>query len=475
MTRVVRGSLKGGAMLRRFATMVALLGAVVPARARAEAGPQVLTFPQALEFARAHKPELAAARASLAASNDAAGASRARWLPTFMGTAQLLGGTTNNTTGSYVGVPGFDNPRVSATTARTPSDAVLAPRATSLVGIGVHQEVFSFGRISAQVAADDLRAEASSAALRGVDVAIEYDVEETYFSVHTAKEVLAAAERAYQRAIVHRDQARAGVAAGMRRPIELTRAEATVARYDLERVHARQGIAAAQTVFAAALGAPEANLDAADAPPALGELPPLDRELAEAARRNPAILEATATARAQEKQTRAIAAETNPNLMATGAVSVNAGGAQPSSGGVPDGSGLLPSVPNWDVGLVLAWPLFDATVNHRADQSRDLEARARADRDAVAQHVASAVRQAYVDVQAARDALAVLHRAVDAAVANDTQASARFEEGMSNAVELADAEELRAEAEIQLAQGEFELARARAALGRAVAEDLHHE
>ncbi len=435
----------------------------------------MLTFPQALEFARAHKPELAAARASLLASKDLASSDRARWLPTFTGTAQLLGGTTNNTTGSYVGVAGFDNPRVSATTARTPDNAILSPRATSLVGIGVRQEVFSFGRISAQVAADDLRAEAESSAERGVEVVVDYDVEETYFAVHTAKAVLAAAERAYQRAIVHRDQARAGVTAGMRRPIELTRAEATVARYDLERVHARQGIAAAQAVFAGALGAPSANLDAADAPPALGELPALDHELAEAARKNPEILRATMVARAQEKQTRAIAAETNPNLMATGAVSVNAGGADPSSGAAPSGSGLLPSVPNWDVGLVLAWPLFDATVDRRADQSRDLEARAGADRDAVAQRIATAVRQAYVDVVSAREALEVLHRAVDAAVANDTQASARFEEGMSNAVELADAEELRAEAEIQLAQGEFELARARAALGRAVAEDLHHE
>ncbi len=468
-------------MLRTLAAMVAFTVALVPTAARAvetaetPGSPlQVFTFAQALAFARAHKPELASARASLAASRDQARESRAHWEPTLTGTAQILGGTANNSTGSYVGVSGFDNPRVSATLARTPDDALLSPRATTLVGIGIRQELFDFGRISAQVAADDLRREAEESAERVTDLSVAYDVEETYFAVHSAHAVMNAAEQAYQRAVVHRDQARAGVAAGMRRPIELTRAEATATRYDLERIHARQGIAAAQAVFAAALGAPAANFDAADAPPDTSELPALDRELSDAAQRNPLILEAAATARAQEKQTRAIAAETRPNLMVTGAISVNAGGADPTSGAVPTGSGFLPSVPNWDVGLVLAWPLFDATVDRRVDRSRDLETKAQADRDVAAQRIATAVRHAYVDVQAARDALAGLHRALEAALANDTQANARFVEGMSNAVELADAEELRTEAEIQLAQGEFELSRARAALGRAVAEDPKH-
>jgi len=44
--------------------------------------------------------------------------------------------------------------------------------------------------------------------------------------------------------------------------------------------------------------------------------------------------------------------------------------------------------------------------------------------------------------------------------------------GIGNAVELADAEAVRTNAEIQLALGEFELARARAAFGRAIAEGL---
>ena len=43
--------------------------------------------------------------------------------------------------------------------------------------------------------------------------------------------------------------------------------------------------------------------------------------------------------------------------------------------------------------------------------------------------------------------------------------------GLGTGVELADAETLRTDAEIQFALGRFEVARARAALGRAIAEE----
>ena len=48
----------------------------------------------------------------------------------------------------------------------------------------------------------------------------------------------------------------------------------------------------------------------------------------------------------------------------------------------------------------------------------------------------------------------------------------RFRAGLGTAVELADAEAVLADAEIQLALGVFDVARTRAAFGRAVAETV---
>ncbi|MGD0528594.1 MAG: TolC family protein, partial [Polyangiaceae bacterium] len=106
----------------------------------------------------------------------------------------------------------------------------------------------------------------------------------------------------------------------------------------------------------------------------------------------------------------------------------------------------------------------------RTDRARVEADVARADTEVMRQRVLSAVEEAYLDVEAARGALPVLRHSVEAAVANYEQANARFDAGMSNAVELADAEELRTDAEIQLALGTFELARTRATLGRLMAE-----
>jgi outer membrane protein TolC len=127
-------------------------------------------------------------------------------------------------------------------------------------------------------------------------------------------------------------------------------------------------------------------------------------------------------------------------------------------------------VPNWDVGLVLRIPVFDWVLWKRVDASQQLEGVARAELVRARQVQTAAVQQAYVAADAARRALGALERAVEAARANYAQADARFQGGLATVVELADAEALRTEAEIQLALARFELARQRAILGRLLVE-----
>jgi outer membrane protein TolC len=69
-------------------------------------------------------------------------------------------------------------------------------------------------------------------------------------------------------------------------------------------------------------------------------------------------------------------------------------------------------------------------------------------------------------------ALPGLRASVQASRANYAQAEARFGAGLGTSVELADAESVRTAAEIEFALAEFDVARARAALGRAIAEGL---
>jgi outer membrane protein TolC len=127
-------------------------------------------------------------------------------------------------------------------------------------------------------------------------------------------------------------------------------------------------------------------------------------------------------------------------------------------------------VPNYQGMVVLSWPLFDRTVDVRAEVSRRVEHVRAAELDAERARLRGVAAGAYVDLQVAESAVPALQRALDAAQANDEQIAARFKAGLATAVEVADAETLLTDAEIQLAVGNFQRSRARARLARVAAE-----
>src|SRR6185437_3629748 len=146
--RPMKGILAGASVAACFLPVAASAAPTSPDLPR-------MTLDQALSYAREHRPDLRAELARLAEAEARAGVVRARWYPVVSATAQILATTTNNTTGSYLPVPGFDNPRVSATRAEDPSTASLVPSASTLAGIGARQEVFDFGRLATQAARED--------------------------------------------------------------------------------------------------------------------------------------------------------------------------------------------------------------------------------------------------------------------------------------------------------------------------------
>jgi outer membrane protein TolC len=443
-----------------------------PAPTRSPSTLRVMTLPEAVAFARAHQPQIRASLARVAARKAEAEVPRAQWLPTAGVTAQLFGATANNTTGTYVSPGSFmDIPRVGGT--RSVRTGSWQPYPSTFVGAGATQELFDFGRIAAQAAASDAMVDVERQRASSSLLDVTFDVEEAYFAVFAAKAIVKASEDAYDRSQAHRDLAKAGVATGLRPPIELTRAEADLAHFDIGRIKARGSLTVAQTVLAATVGVEDEALDAAATPPTVSEMPALSAAIQRAVTQDPRMREAIARLKAQEETTRAVGAELRPDLSLTATLSGRAGGATPSGNGeIPTGDGWIPGVANWNIGAVLSWPLFDGTVNARKDASRAAE-QVRHEEIAVVKHEQAAlVREAYGAVEVARATLPGLERAVEAGRANYLQADARFKAGIATSIELADAEAIRTSAEIQLALGQFELARARAAFGRTIAEGL---
>jgi outer membrane protein len=432
--------------------------------------PRPMALGDAIAFARAHQPAVLAGIARVVAQQEAANIPRAQWQPLVGLNAQILGSTANNTTATYVTPDYMDIPRIGATRAVSSVNATWQPYASTLVAAGIVQEGFDFGRIAAQTAAADAMVEVQRQSSATALLDVTYGVVEAYFAVEAAKAIRKAADDAYTRSKVHRDLAKSGVSSGMRPPIDLTRAEADLARFDAGRIRAQGGVDTAQAVYAAAVGVPDAALDVSGAAPAAPDLPALNDAIAQAGARDPRILGAIAQLRTQESQTKAIAALTRPDISLTGTISGRAGGAPPSSGSAAEDAGWLPNVPNWDVGAIFSWPLFDPVVRAREEASHSEEQVRREELGLARFNEVAAIREAYVAVVVARQALPALQQSLDAARANWAQADARFRAGLGTAVELADAEAVLADAEIQLALGVFDVARTRAVFGRAIAE-----
>ncbi len=427
-----------------------------------------MSLHEALAYARQHQPSLQAARARIEVAKQAASAVRAEWMPQITGTVQVFYGTMNTSTASVVNIRPLDLPSISGSHS-TSSFRDAYP--STLAALGARQTIYDFGRLAALGAAADAdtavtkhRAEAEA-----LDVGLQ--VESLFDAVLAAKAVERAAEDAYKRALLRRDMVKASVERGLRPAIDLTRAEVDLRRFDVGRTRARGSIEVAQALLAAAVGSDAPLLDARGEVAAPDALPPFGAALKEALRRDPALRAALSQLAAQAALTRATLRQWAPSLTLTGTLSGRAGGA-PLAGGQQGVSGWLPEVPNWDLGLILIVPLFDGVLLSKRAQSRAQEAVLRSEVDVQRRRVLTDIQRAYTGFHVAEVALPELVAATEAAQKNYDQASARFRAGLSTSVELADAEALRTSAEIELAVGRFEVARARAVFNRSISLGL---
>jgi outer membrane protein len=416
-----------------------------------------MTLKQAIGYAREHQPSLVAAKARVEVARAQAQLPRAAQAVRIGAALELLGGTNNNTTASYATLGFLDVARIGGTPANAPVS--WSPEASTIAGVSLHKDLYDFGRLDTLGDALDLQARAASETAQAAALDVDLFVEESFYAVLGAKAVVAASEAAVTRSTTHRDFAKARVGAQLMPPIELARAEADLARYDVDRVRANGALRTARSVLAAAIGS-SASVDAGADDVTFGE-PVQDVPELRAARD---LLDA------QRLTTRSIDKEMLPDLGVSAEFTGRAGGADVATNPGPTGNGWVPDVPNWDAVLVLTWPIYDRVVSTRAEASKRQEGVRAAELAEVGEQLRTIAERTAIELDVERSAQPALQRAVDAALANHDQAEARFNAGLGTAVELSDAEALLTQAQIQLAVGQFQLSRARARLARVLAE-----
>jgi outer membrane protein TolC len=448
--------------LAGFGCLVVTMMTTAPARAQ-DASPAALTLRQAVELALARHPAVRAGAARVEAAGEERAVARSAYLPEVDLLWQQNRGTRSNVYGLLL--PQSVVPGISGPVQDDPSPSSVWG---SAAGAHVDWEVFDFGRRSAAVdaASAQLAAAAAREALTDLDVGVAAAA--AFVSTLAADERVSAAQANLERVEVFQRSVSVLVENQLRPGVDGARASAELAGARIQLVEAEHAAAVARLVLAEAIGidGPVGGLDAGRLlePVLPGREPDVPVEQHPAARIHEAEIE-TSLARASEEGKRSLpSVDVQSTVFARGSGAVLPGVDR-------DGSGLWPDVSNWAVGLTVTIPVLE-TVPSRARRRREL-ASARASEAAyeeAVRHLRTEEASARALEEAAGQIAANTPTQLGAARAAVSQATGRYDAGLSTVTEVADAQRVLVQAEVDDALARLGIWTARLAVARSTGD-----
>jgi outer membrane protein len=427
------------------------------------AGAQVFTFEQALQYAVEHYPTVRAALEEINTSTAGISVAKAAYLPRLDSLWQSNRGTANNIFGQVLPqsvIPAMSGPIVDSASGRSVWG--------SATGALFSWEPFDFGLREATVA----NAQAALARARAGEALTRLDVQTAvgaaFLSIVGAQRTVKALQADVDRRDLLSRAVHTLVDNQLRPGAEASRSDAERAAAHTRLIQAQQSVTLGQISLARVLGVTAGDI-AIDATTLLARLPP-ETSVAMTAATHPLAQvrqAAVDVARAQEQ----ILSRTDlPRVYVQSSVFARGSGA--NANGQLDGgfSGLGLDRVNWAAGVQVVFPnVFDFTSLHARKVAAAASARAEtALFDEAVLTVTSQRRAAAAMMQAARAVAANTPVQLAAAQQGEAQARARYQAGLTSIIEVADAQSLLAQAEVQ-----DELARIdvwRALLAQAVAQ-----
>jgi len=408
------------------------------------APPQPLTLEQAIQYAADHYPTVRAALEQVNSSTAGVDVARAAYLPRLDSLWQSNRATANNIFGQVLPqgvIPAMSGPVLASTL----SQSVWG----SATGALLSWEPFDFGLRHATV----ITAEAALTQARAGETLTRLDVEDAvasgYLSVLAAQRAVTAAQADFNRRNVLLQSVQTLVSNQLRPGADQSRAEAERAAALTRLIQAQETLTIALTTLARALGSTAGTLTIAG-DPLLARLPPTNITPTSVATHPLAQARQAGVdqARAQEE----VLARTDlPRVFVQSSVFARGSGANPSGvldGGV-DGLGLDRA--NWAAGVQVLFPnVFDFSSLRARKAAAAASSRANAAfYDEALLTVTNQQQTAAALLQAARAVAANTPIQLAAAQQSETQARARYDAGLATVLEVADAQSLLAQAEVQ--------------------------
>lgn len=403
-----------------------------------------LNLQQAVEQAAAKYPSVRVSTEQAAAAAAAINLARTSYLPRIDMLGQVNRATRNNVFGLLLPqtvIPSISGPALYTNT--------LSSVWSSVVGTLASWEPFDFGLRAANVEAAEASSRRAQASVARTRFEVQSLAADNFLTLLAAQQLVVTARASVERAETVRQIVDALVKTELRPGVDASRADAELALAQTQLIRAEQAVDTARIALAQLLDVPAASIA-----PDVGRFlqPPPDSTGSVNVARHPLALEQYAVigeAKAREKvlnRTYFPKFSLQGALYARGTADYN--GHAPENTGGPL-SGLGPNIQNWAVGFSAYFPIFDfASIRARKQIEAHREQAEEAQYQRVVRDLNSGVERAAANLNAARRIAQNTPVQLEAARQNERQATARYRAGLSDITELAEAQRLLTETEI---------------------------
>ena len=399
-----------------------------------------VTIEQAVTQAAERYPAVKASLEQVSAAAAGVQLARTAFLPRADFNAQLNRATRNNILGLTLpnsGLPSISGP-VLGTNGMTNVWG-------SAVGLGVTWEPLDFGLRQAGIGVAEAGTSRARAAVARTKFEASAAAADAFLTILAAEQLARSAKASVDRASVLEQYVGALVKAELRPGADLSRSRAEGAMARTQTIQAEQTINVAKAALTQFLGGAASGISVAGAafhrapPDALGD-----------GSGHPALAEQTAAMDEVRARERVLDKSYYPRFTTQADLYARGSGARiDGTTGNAAVSGLGPNIQNWALGIAVTFPLMDLPALRVKKEIEASKGRAESARfDQIARDIKANVAKAMATLDGARHVAENTPVALDAARQGEVQAAARYKAGLGTLIEVAEAQRLLTQTEI---------------------------
>jgi outer membrane protein len=425
-----------------FAVIVAAFTMSSTAGAQQNNVPVSVTISQAVENALRNYPSITVSQEQINEAAAGIDLARTAYLPRIDTIAQVNRATRNNVFGLLLPqgiIPSMSGPAIGSNNFGTVWG--------SAAGALVTWEPFDFGLRRASVSAATASRTRSEATLKRTQFDVAVTTADAYLTLAAAQETVRAAQAGADRAQVLVQTVQAQANAQLRPGADASRAEAELAAARTQLVQAEQAEAVARALLAQFLGIQPQQITLLAAK--LLQLPleqpvqPIDTA------QNPIAAEQSAVVDQNKAQRGILEKSYFPRFFAQGSAYARGTGAEVDGARLGGLNGLAPNTQNYALGFSVTFPVFDLPSIHAREEIQSANTRAETARyQQITTELTARWNAAVAALEGSRRIAANTPIQVSAADAATQQAGARYQAGLGTIVEVADAQRLLTQAQI---------------------------